>query len=99
MRPFGVVKRSPFIEGALAIRKIAKAAPTEHLGFECAMEAFFLALGLRVERPTVQNPDAETHQPDAEAGVGISTGVAPGWSAIHQNCERQAITAECRLQR
>ena len=64
---FVVVARAPSIEGSLALGEIAEASPIDHLGLERAMEAFFLALGLRMARPTVQHADAEPQQPDAEA--------------------------------
>ena len=58
------------------------------------MEALLLALGLGMMGPAVQHPDAEPHQPDAEAGQRLAARIAPGRTVVHQHGRRQAIAAE-----
>src|SRR6476620_1877042 len=67
VRPLVVIARPPFVEGPLTISEIAEGSSADDFGFERAMEALFLALRLRVARPTVQDADAKPQQPDAEA--------------------------------
>ena len=62
------------------------------------MEAFLLALCLRVIRPAVRNTHAKPHQPDAETGQRIAARVAPRRTPVHQHGERQAIATEGLLQ-
>jgi hypothetical protein len=84
----------PVVEGLLTSREITEALAAEHLGFQRAMKALVLALGLRVERPTVGHPHAKPHQPDGEAGVRLMTAIAPRGTIVHQHRKRQAIAAE-----
>ena len=94
VRPLVIVAWAPVIEGALAVGEIAEAAPADHFGLEGPMEALLLALGLGMMRPAVQHPDAEPHQPDAEAGQRLAARIAPGRTVVHQHGQRQAIAAE-----
>ena len=89
-----VIARTPFVESLLALGEIAEAVPVHHFGLKTPVEALVLALGLRVSRTAMQNPDAEPHQPDAELGIGITAGVTPGRTIVHQHGERQAVAAE-----
>src|SRR5579863_6528439 len=57
MWPLVIVERTPAVEGALAVGKIAEATPIEHFGLEGAMEALLLALGLRMTRSAMQYAD------------------------------------------
>src|SRR3984893_13728079 len=98
MRPLVVIALTPFIKGALTIRVIAEALSVHHLGGERAMEAFLLALRLRMIRPAVQHADAQPHQPHGEAGMRIPAQIAPRWATIHQHGERQAKAGEGSFQ-
>ena len=61
---FQIVDGAPCIEGALQPGEIGKPRCREHLGLERAMEALVLAAALRVERPRINDIDAEPEQPD-----------------------------------
>ena len=65
MRSLAVVHFAPLIESILAIGVIGKAARGEHFGLERAMEAFFLALSLRMGRSAMQQmiPRAGARRP------------------------------------
>jgi len=55
VRALQVVTIAPDIETVLCSRLIDKGFMRQYFGFESAMKAFILALGLRVIRPRVAN--------------------------------------------
>ena len=82
MRPLGVVDDAPALEGALGSGEIGKGRTGQHLGLEGAVEAFVLALGLRMIGPRVADADALLDQPDAERGERAARSVAPGRAVV-----------------
>src|SRR5262245_15699644 len=93
VRPLVVIARAPSVESPLTISEIAEASSADDFGFERSMETLFLALRLRVARPTVQDADAEPQQPDAESGVRLAARIAPRRAAVHQHRQRHAVAA------
>ena len=94
MRPLVIIARPPFVEGALTVGKITEALSVEDFRLEGAVEPLFLALRLRMVRRARAAPDAEPHQPDGEAGIGFTAGLAPGRPVVHQHGQRQPVAAE-----
>jgi hypothetical protein len=84
----------PAVKGTLTGGKIREALAIEDLGLERAMEAFVLALGLRMEWSTVGNAHTQTHEPNGEDSVRLITRVAPWRAVVHQHCVRQAVAVE-----
>ena len=90
-----VVDRPPRIEGLLHVCVIDPGAPVEDLGFQAAVEAFVLAVGLRMDRCAEADLDAEPDQPQAQGGQAarIATGTAPRRAVVHVHARWQAVVA------
>ena len=59
--------------------KIAEPAPLQEFDVEGAVEAFVLALGLRMAWTPMQEIHAQAQQPHSETGIGrLTPGAAPG---------------------
>ncbi len=84
VRTFEIVDGAPGIERALGIAKVLEALQREDLGFEGAIEAFVLAVGLGMIGPAVMQADAELEQPHAELGPAAIGSVAPGRAVVGQ---------------
>ena len=78
MRPLGVVHLRPSVEPALADRQVGEVLALEDLDRQRAVEAFVLALRLRVVRPAVTDRDAKSQQPGGQLGVGRFPAAAAG---------------------
>src|SRR5690242_1621932 len=66
VRAFCVVDGAPALEGAAGGGKIGKGRPGHDLGLERAVETLVLAVGLRMARPGMADPDVMLDQPHAE---------------------------------
>lgn len=58
-----------------------------------AMKALGLALGLRVVRARVTDPDAQAHQPDGQLRLAAEL-IAPRLAVVHRHPIRQAVLAK-----
>ena len=94
VRPQMVIDRAPLVQALLQGSQIGKGRPIEDLGFQRAMETLLFALGLRMVRPAVTNPNAQPQQPDRQRSVGMLAITAPGRAVIQQHPLRQSITAK-----
>ena len=74
VRAHGVVALPPGIEGALASRVIGERAPAQQFGFEGAVKALVLALGLGVIGAAMTVVDAQRSDRVGE-GVPVGLGV------------------------
>src|SRR5438067_1436338 len=75
--PIEVVAISPGVELPLSLDQVTEGGPLEQLLVESAMESLIFALGLRVVRSRVTNPDAEPHQERSGLGQTSRSIVAP----------------------
>src|SRR5438874_6650594 len=94
MRALAIVDRPPAVEGLLALDEISEAFAVEHLGFERAMEALVLALGLRMIGPAMADPDPQAHEPHSEFRIALAARIAPRRAVVHQHGQRQTIATE-----
>ena len=95
VRTFVVVNRAPLGKGALALVQIAPVLPAKQFRFECAVEAFFLALGLRVDGPTMKQLHAQAHEPNAKLGVSVgAASAAPRRAIVAENAPGQTALFE-----
>ncbi|MDB5741843.1 MAG: hypothetical protein JWR68_158 [Polaromonas sp.] len=96
VRALVVVHAAPARKGALRLGQAGKAAPGQHLGFQRAMKPLDLAVGLRVVRRAVADPDAQADQPDTELAQAMAgqARAAPGRAIVRIDAHRQPIALE-----
>ncbi len=94
---FCIVDGSPLVKGRLHVWAITPASPGQHFCFQRAMEALFFALGLRMIRPAMTGPDAQTHQPDVQTGE-LRARATPGSAIVPQHFVGQSMHSETRDQ-
>src|SRR5579862_371939 len=99
VRPQQVVALAKGVELVLAMFEAGEVEVAQDLELERAMEALVLALGLRMIRTAVGNPNPEPNQPQTKAGERLSPGRAPRRTVIHQHRRRQAVAAKSLGQR
>ena len=65
VRPLPIIAVAKVIKFALAVLKAGEVEVTQELEIQAAMEAFVLALGLRMVSAAMTDLDTEAHQPQA----------------------------------
>ena len=93
MGPFVIVAGAESVESSLAVVKVFVEVSGDGFGFERAVESLVLAIGLRMTRPRVAQPDAKAHHPCRELCVrGI--GLFPDGAVVHEHAHRHAVQPE-----
>src|SRR5512141_2501461 len=69
-------------------------AVPNHLQVQGAVEAFVLALRLRMVGPAVERSDAEADQPNGQRSERVALVAAPRWAVVHQHLLWPAVALE-----
>ena len=77
VRAFVVVAITPAVKLLLHLCQVTKAMPVNDFRLETAMKTLLLAVGLRVVRPAMTEPDARTNQPHFQRSQPALPAVAP----------------------
>ena len=93
-----IINLTPLVKAGLHAGVVPVTAALQHFHLQSAMEAFFLALRLRMIRATMTDANAQTQQPDGQRGVGMIPVTAPGRSVVHQHALGQSIATKDLLQ-
>ena len=93
MGSFVVVEVAVGAEAVLGLGEVGPVVTGEQVRLEGAVEAFVLALSLRVERSAVDDMHAQAQQPDGECGV-LGSAAGPGRSVVAEDLFGQAVTGE-----
>src|SRR5436305_7914445 len=97
MRSLVVVNLPPGIKAPLAGRHVRPGLTLEDLDIERPMETLIFALGLRMERSTVADSDAQLEQPDRQSRPrSLRAGGPPGRAVVAEDALRQPEAAEDR---
>src|ERR1700728_1431160 len=99
VRAHQVVAIAKGIELALAVFEAGEVEVPQDLELERAMEALVLALGLRMIRTAMGDPDTEPNQPQAKGGEGLRAARAPRRAVVHQHRGRQSVAAKSTNER
>ena len=90
MRSLMVVNLPPGIKSPLAGRHIRPDLTLDDLDIKRPMETLIFALGLRMERSTMADSDAQLEQPDSQSRpCGLRAGGPPGRTVVAENALRQ----------
>jgi hypothetical protein len=82
------------LEALLGFGEVGPVVPGEQFVFEGSVEAFVLALGLRVTGASVEDLDALTQEPEAQEGQIAGWG-APGRTVVAEDLVGQSVAYEC----
>jgi hypothetical protein len=93
VRTVQIVAVAEAIEFVLAVLQGGEIEVAQDLELKRAMEAFVLALGLQTIGAAMTDPEAESDQPQAQAGEG-QIAVAPWRAIVHQHRGWQPIAAK-----
>lgn len=99
VRPNRVVGGLPSGEPLGALLEGRERLPLQHFFLEGAVEAFLLALGLRVVGSPVPDRDAEFQEPNGEPGEARFAPIAPRRPMIHEHFRGEAVAGEDSPQR
>src|SRR5436305_5723359 len=91
VRPLEVIDLPPGAKRPLGLRKGAVGRTLEELGLQRPVEAFLLALGLRMEWPAMADIDPQLQEPDGQARQDWPSRHAPGPAVARANPVRQAV--------
>src|ERR1051325_960502 len=95
MRAFVIVDVPILIEMFLNLRYVAKTVPAQQIDIQRAMEAFILALSLRMVRSRVANVNTQPNEPYRQGSVWMIEISAPRRTIIHSHAFWQSIMTEC----
>ena len=84
MRPFVVVELPVLLELSIRILEILQLGVSQQLPSQRAVEALLLALGLRVQRASVQGQHAQLHQPHLKVRKARALRGSPGRFVVTQ---------------
>lgn len=96
--PEVVVEVAEVVEDGLAMSQIGEDGRAESFQAHGAMEAFGLALGLRVIGTAVGDGDAEAKEPDLQDGVS-RIDAPPTRAVVHEHALGEAVAAEDGFER
>mgnify|MGYP000971509744 CR=1 FL=1 len=82
VRAFVVVAITPAVKLLLHLCQVTKAMPVNEFRLEAVMKTLLLAVGLRVVRPAMTEPDARTYQPHFQHSQPALPAVAPGRAVV-----------------
>ena len=102
VRAFVVVAITPAVKLLLNLCQVTKSMSVNDFRLEAAMKTLLLAVGLRVVRPAMTEPDAQTNQPHFQRSQPTLPAVAPGRAVVRvdarsgrPNCTNARDSASC----
>ena len=95
-----VVALAELVKPGLAMSQIQpRESLVKQFNFEGAVEAFLFTLGLRMERPAMEDIDSQAQQPDSQLSIARrALDASPRAAVIAENATGQAVTSKDALQ-
>jgi hypothetical protein len=93
-----VINCPPAIQYGLDIGEVGKDPLRQDFRLQGTLEAFVLAVALRVQRTAVREANAQTNPPDAQWRQRFSRGASPGGAVVGLDTVGQVVAFKAALQ-